>query len=172
MLASGDPETHSATDPQARAHARRQMSETRVAPRLLADDDAVAKRRTSGPTFNELLAQEASSDIGEHEPSFKEVDNVGRGLVLVSDSISPERAHELVLAGAAVAWDDCGSRGRAGVRVVWFDDADVARMAASGPPQLRRKKNHRDANLMEYRREDGRPVVIAEMSVRWADLMY
>jgi hypothetical protein len=37
---------------------------------------------------------------------------------------------------------------------------------------LRRKKNHRNANLTEYRREDGRPAVIAEMSVRWGHLMY
>ena len=56
--------------------------------------------------------------------------------------------------------------------VVWFDEADAQCLAAAGPPTLRRKKNHRNANLMEYRREDGRPVVIAEMSVRWGDLMY
>lgn len=150
----------------------RQIRETRLEARCLADDDAVAKRRTAGPTFNELLEQESRNNVEDHEPLFDEVDDLGRGLVLVSDSISPERAQELVIAGAAVAWDDCGSRGRAGVPVVWFNDADVERMAAAGPPELRRKKNHRDANLMEYRREDGRPVVIAEMSVRWADLMY
>ena len=70
-----------------------------------------------------------------------------------------------------MAWDDCGSRGRAGVEVVWFDEADSQRLAAAGSPELRRKKRHRDANLMAYRRDDGRPVVIAEMRVRWGDLM-
>jgi hypothetical protein len=131
----------------------------------------VAKSRDSRPTFSELLDQEKSQVVEPQSPAFDEVDDDGRGLVLVENSISPERAHQLVLDGAVVAWDDCGSRGWSGNKVVWFDDADTRRLATAGPPTLRRKKNHRDANLVEYRREDGRPVVIAEMSVRWGDLM-
>jgi hypothetical protein len=133
------------------------MRKTQLARPFLRDNGALAKRRTAGPTFSELLKQEADSDVEQQpEPQFDEVDQAGRGLVLVNGS----------------AWDDCGSRGWAGGKVECVDDADVARKAAAGPPQLRRKKNHRDANLMEYLREDGRPVVMAEMSVRWADLMY
>jgi hypothetical protein len=135
------------------------------------DDGFVAKGKDSRLTFSELLDQEHSRAVEPPRPAFDEVDDAGRGLVLVSESITPERAHQLVAAGAAVAWDDCGSRGRHGP-VVWFSDPQLERMAVAGPPQLRRKKDHRDANLVEYRREDGRPVVIAEMSVRWADLMY
>ena len=54
--------------------------------------------------------------------------------------------------------------------MIWFDESELRRLVVANSPTLRRKKNRRNANLMECRSEDGKPVVFAEMSVRWETL--
>lgn len=59
-----------------------------MAERCLTDDGAVAKRKTARPTCIEFLKHETDSHVQQQKPSFEEVDEAGRGLVLVRDSIT------------------------------------------------------------------------------------
>lgn len=125
-------------------------------------------KRPKQESFADLVAEVIARPAPVPMPDA--VDPQGRGLFLVDESITPEHAHELVCSGAALAWDSCGCRGGGNCVVVWFDDAEAAKLAKVGPPILRRTKG-RDANLVELRRQDGRAVVFAEMNVRWGDLL-
>lgn len=96
-------------------------------------------------------------------------DPAGRAFREVEEQITPERAQALVADGAALAWDDCGSRGYA-APVVWIAPDDAARLAAAGPPALRLTKRQR-AELSAWQSSDGAWLVLASMSVRWGRLL-
>lgn len=73
------------------------------------------------------------------------VDPAGRVWHEVEGDVAEARARELVLAGAGLAWDDCGSLGY-GAPVDWVEPQEAARLAAAGPPALRSGRN-RSAGL-------------------------
>ena len=94
----------------------------------------------------------------DDSPGWREVE-------IVQEDISAERAQELVRAGAAVGWDDCGSREYQDV-LTWLDDDETRQLAQAGPPHV-----YRGGALLECRWPDGRPAVIVEMDVRWGRLL-
>ena len=97
-------------------------------------------------------------------PGQRLVDPAGR-VWHEAEAITGTRARELVQAGAALAWDDCGSLGY-GPPVDWVPRDEAAALAAAGPPTLRTGR-HRSAGLSAWRADDGAWLVLASMSVRW-----
>lgn len=92
-------------------------------------------------------------------------DPTGRRWREVEAQISPERARDLVLRGAELAWDDCGSRGY-GAPIEWLSREEAAALAGDGTPVLRTSKRRR-AELSEWTSDDGAWLVLATMSVKW-----
>lgn len=92
-------------------------------------------------------------------------DPAGRTWNEVETQISPERARELVLAGAALAWDDCGSRGY-GAPIECLSREEAVGLAAGGAPVLRVNKRH-SAELSAWVSGDGTWLVLASMSAGW-----
>ena len=82
--------------------------------------------------------------------------------------ISSADAFDAAAAGAQLAWDACGCNGYCGL--TWFDEAEVARMVASGRPTIRRTKKAY-GSIAEYRSDDGRVLLLVEQDVRWGDLL-
>jgi hypothetical protein len=126
-------------------------------------------KRKAASTFAEIVQQEA---LATHEgprrvPDWR--DGGGLPLTLVDEHLAPERARQLVASGADLAWDDCGSKGRA-APVHWFDDRVARDLAAKWAPELGRPS--RGAGWFElYRREDGSFVVLATWNIRWGNQM-
>ena len=137
----------------------------------VAHHDSV-KRRTH-PTFAEIVDAEKAAPRRESRrvrTSEDELaDPAGRTWREVEVLISEARAHELVLAGAELAWDDCGGRGYA-APIEWLSRKDAAELAAGGPPVLRSSKRHR-AELSAWRSDNGAWMVLASMHVRWGTLL-
>ncbi len=129
------------------------------------------------PTFAQVVHEvESQTREPEPEPRGDDMEHItdpsGRRWTLVEDEISPQVASALVRSGAAVAWDCCGSRGhpQACAPIDWFTAEEAATLAGSEPPELRRNKR-RSAFLSRWTDEDGRTLVLAEMSVRWGKLL-
>jgi hypothetical protein len=101
-------------------------------------------------------------------PDGSLVDQAGRTYARTEDSISEDRALELAAAGAAVVWDSCGCGG--GCALDWYSAEEVTRMIASGPPTIAHTKRKRGA-ISEWRAPDGSALLLAEVAVRWAELM-
>jgi hypothetical protein len=138
------------------------------------DTDGMPKRGAPRPTFADLLKEvKAAPPRQETEPPGHRWDRLtdpsGRRWLLVAEDIDPERAQELVKAGAAVAWDYCGSRGW-GEPIVWLTKEQAAQLARGAPPQLRRNKRN-NASLSEWSDTEGAPLVLASMSITWGKLM-
>jgi len=138
------------------------------------DTEGMPKRGAQKRTFADLLQEvEDAPQRRETDPPGDRWDRLtdpsGRRWRLVAEDIDPGRAQELVTAGAAVAWDYCGSRGWA-EPIVWLTKQEAAQLARSAPPQLRKNKRH-NASLSEWSDTDGMPLVLASMSVRWGKLM-
>jgi hypothetical protein len=91
-----------------------------------------------------------------------------RAYVQVARDISSAAAFDAAAAGARLAWDPCGCNGYCGLS--WFDEAEVARLVASGRPTIRRTKKA-DGSISAYRSEDGRVLLLAEQDVRWGDAL-
>jgi hypothetical protein len=89
----------------------------------------------------------------------------GRRYWMADARLSPRRAYELVAAGAAVAFDDCGCGGFCGP--VCVDHDRLKRLVQHGPPRVRRKGKGIGA-LEEWRTDDGDLLVLARGDVRWA----
>lgn len=104
-----------------------------------------------------------------HSAAESITDPAGRVFREVEEQLTPERAQELVAKGAALAWDDCGSRGYA-APVVWIAPDDAARLAAAGPPVLPLTTRQR-GELGAWQSSDGAWLVLASMSVRWGRLL-
>lgn len=83
----------------------------------------------------------------------------------VADDITPDAAWQLVQGGAGVAWDSCGSLGFA-APIEWLDKDDVAALAKTGPPEVRRGKRHLGF-LAEWADESGERLVLVTHDVRW-----
>lgn len=96
------------------------------------------------------------------------IDQEGRKYALVQGEVSEDRAYEAAKAGATVVWDPCGCGGACGLD--WYSREDVARMVAWGPPDIRSKRRRR-GSISEWQSEDGHVLLLAEDSVRWADLL-
>jgi len=90
----------------------------------------------------------------------------GRRYLRVAIDISPDGAWTAASAGAIAAWDPCGCGGYCGL--TWFDESDLAGMAVSGRPTIRRTKRAY-GSISEYRSDDGRPLLFVEGDVRWGD---
>lgn len=89
----------------------------------------------------------------------------GRTYRLADARLSPRRAYELVVAGAVVAFDDCGCDGFCGL--AWADHDKLQRLVRHGPPRVRRKGKG-FSSLEEWRTDSGDPLVVARGDVRWA----
>lgn len=98
-------------------------------------------------------------------PGQRLVDPAGQAWREAEEEITEDRARELVQAGAALAWDDCGSLGY-GAPLDWVPRDEAAALAAAGPPVLRTGR-HRAAGLSAWRADDGGWLVLASRSVRW-----
>jgi hypothetical protein len=84
---------------------------------------------------------------------------------MADDRLKPRRAYELVVAGAAVAFDDCGCDGFCGLACA--DHEELQRLVRHGPPRIRLKGKDFGA-LEEWRTETGDSLVLARGDVRWA----
>jgi hypothetical protein len=89
----------------------------------------------------------------------------GRAYRLADARLNPRRAYELVVAGAVVAFDDCGCDGFCGL--AWVDHDELQRLVRHGPPRIRRKGKG-FSSLEEWRTDIGDPLVVARGDVRWA----
>ena len=132
----------------------------------------VTQRRQ--PSFSEIVDAVKSSPQGvppvPTEPGVYPDGIVlapgGRRYVVAATDISPADAWADAAAGAIAAWDPCGCGGYCGL--TWFDEADVAGMAAAGRPTIRRTKRAH-GSISEYRSDDGRILLLVEGDVRWGE---
>lgn len=122
-------------------------------------------RRTFADVVQEAREAPRRPDRARAVSSATLTDPTGRQWHEVEESIAEARAQELVLAGAELAWDGCGSRGYA-APVTWISRREAALLAAAGPPTLRMNKRH-SAALSAWRTDDGSWLVLATMSVTW-----
>lgn len=130
-------------------------------------------KRPAHPTFAEIVDAAKAAPRRESRRGRTSDDELrdpaGRTWREVEVRISEERAHGLVLAGAELAWDDCGGRGYA-APIEWISRKDAAELAAGGPPVLRSSRRH-GADLSAWRSDDGEWLVLATMHVRWGRLL-
>ncbi|WP_456845656.1 hypothetical protein [Cellulomonas sp. P5_C6] len=133
----------------------------------------VARRQ---PSFREIVdavkATPAAPVPDSHDPGIRTDGSVvapgGRVYSKTGSDISSAAAFEAAAAGAQVAWDCCGCGGYCALR--WFDEAEVTRMVAAGPPTIRRTKKAY-GSISEYRSHDGHVLLLIEVDVRWGDLL-
>ncbi|ROS21803.1 hypothetical protein [Cellulomonas sp. PhB150] len=126
------------------------------------------------PSFSEIVdAVKSSPQVVPPEPTEPGIYPDGtvlapdrRRYVMATTDISSDYARAAGAGGAIAAWDPCGCGGFCGL--TWFDEADVARMAASGRPTIRRTKRAH-GSISEYRSDDGRIVLLVEGDVRWGE---
>ncbi|GEA87785.1 hypothetical protein [Cellulomonas cellasea] len=123
------------------------------------------RSRSFADVVREVREAADASPAPREAPGQRLVEPAGRAWREVEDEITEARARELVQAGAALAWDDCGSLGY-GAPVDWVARDEAAALAADGPPVLRSGRN-RSARLSAWRADDGGWLVLASMSVRW-----
>ncbi|MCC2317917.1 hypothetical protein [Cellulomonas chengniuliangii] len=134
----------------------------------------VTQRRK--PSFSEIVdavrATPAAPASDSGQPGIyadgKVVAPGGRAYTKIASDISSAAAFEAAAEGAQVVWDPCGCGGYCGL--TWFGEADVARMVASGRPNIRQTKKAR-GSIAEYRSEDRRVLLLVEDAVRWGDLL-
>ncbi|KQY23278.1 hypothetical protein ASD16_12035 [Cellulomonas sp. Root485] len=92
----------------------------------------------------------------------------GRAYLEVASDVSSAVAFDAAAAGAQVVWDSCGCGGYCAL--TWFDEAEVARMVASGRPTIRRTKKAY-GSIAEHRSADGRALLLVERDVRWGSVL-
>lgn len=114
---------------------------------VAADPDDVVPGKYSGDTLYDPDGH-ALVEAGEHR-------------------LAPEETRAAVLAGARLAWDDCGCGGYCN-EIVWPAPADLAGAAAQGAPRYG-KNDGAHARLLTG---NGGDVVLAEGRVRWGDLLH
>lgn len=132
-------------------------------------------KRPERQTFADIVRDVESSpseDAEPRTPGFYDddvfVDAEGRRYELVDESVGASRAYDAAKGGARVVWDPCGCGGACGME--WFSDDQVARMVATGPPEIRKTKRKR-GSISEWRDDQGQSLLIAEDAVRWGDLL-
>ncbi len=125
-------------------------------------------KQRSTPSFAQIVEDAKRAPRPLVEPAddgSRLTDPAGRTWHEVEAPISPGRARELVADGAALAWDDCGSRGY-GAPVDWLSTSEATALAADGLPVLRTKRDPA-SELSAWATEDGASLVLATRSVRW-----
>jgi hypothetical protein len=123
-------------------------------------------KKKQSATFSDIVSNEKARTPSNSRPRVPErAGPLWRDLTIVEEEITPEQAQALVQAGAAIGWDDCGSRDFA-ESLTWLQDDDVQCLRSSKPPQVRR-----GGSLVKCRLPDGRLAVVAEMDVRWGSVL-
>lgn len=127
-------------------------------------------RRRSAPATGPRDGSPAGVAPVDGRPTLRAPD--GRVFREITDELDPAGAHDLVVAGATVAWDSCGCLGYCGLE--WFDRTDNPRFLRTGPPEFvtpRRKVPHATGHLSAWRTDDGQLLVLASREVRWGGLL-
>ena len=125
-------------------------------------------RKPDRETFAEMVREVRAQPVIREPRRGGVTDLEGTRWFPSTSSISEGQALTLVQRGARVAWDACGCGGYCGFR--WFGPDETARLVAAGAPTVRNTKR-RCGNISEWTSDDGRVLVVAEIEVRWADLM-
>lgn len=124
--------------------------------------------KSRGKTFAETVREVQGQPVVPEVDRSGAVDPSGKRWHQHLAQISPARALELAMAGAAVAWDPCGCGGYCGFD--WYGAEDVARMVKSGTPKVRCTKR-RKGKLSEWTDANGGVLVVAEDAVQWGDVI-
>jgi hypothetical protein len=136
------------------------------------------KKRRDHTSFAEILREVKENPPSQGTPMIRALyissgtihDPSGRIWQRLDEQITAGRAFDLASKGALVAWDSCGCGGYCGL--TWLDADDVVRLVKSGRPVLvKSKRPARRGNLSEWTAEDGQLLVLAELYVRWGDLL-
>ncbi len=114
---------------------------------------AMPKRKT----FAEMVTE--ASNEPPRPPEFRPdeflTDPSGKVFQRIDAALSATRANELIAAGAAIAFDDCGCGGQCSVE--WAEQSSVAAV-----PETKKRKKGRaaSASLEEWRSRDGAIMVL------------
>ena len=125
-------------------------------------------REPDRETFAEMVREVRAQPVTREPRRGDVTDPEGTRWFPSTSSISEGQAHALVEGGARLAWDACGCGGYCGFR--WFGPDETERLVAARTPTVRNTKRRR-GNISRWTSDDGRVLVVAEVEVRWADLM-
>lgn len=105
---------------------------------------------------------------GQLVGSDRLVDPTGREHTRVVHDLGPAAALRAAAEGAQVVSDPCGCDGSCGLD--WLAADEVARLVASGPPAVRRRKDP-VAHISAWAADDGAVVLMVVGTVRWGDVL-